>query len=181
MGCSGRSVSPLAAERSLGPSAPPPTPHLSAVVQNKHLAVLKGGHGAGVHIEVGVCMAEIQQMIKQNSWLECRFGQAAETREPPTADSGVAAAPVACMPKAPIGCRSACQARAASLPILMEVTLWPHAFSSTPMLLAVMPLPSPLTTPPAHGAQCEHVSPAGLSPAAELENNQGASLLPSRT
>lgn len=34
-------------------------------------------------------------------------------------------------------------------PILMEVTRWPHALSSTPMLLAVTPLPSPLTTPPA--------------------------------
>ena len=37
-------------------------------------------------------------------------------------------------------------ARAA--PILMDVTLLPHAFSSTPMLLAVTPFPSPLTTPP---------------------------------
>jgi len=30
----------------------------------------------------------------------------------------------------------------------MDVTLLPHAFSSTPMLLAVTPFPSPLTTPP---------------------------------
>jgi hypothetical protein len=30
----------------------------------------------------------------------------------------------------------------------MDVTRWPHAFKSTPMLEAVTPLPSPLTTPP---------------------------------
>ena len=33
-------------------------------------------------------------------------------------------------------------------PILMDVTLWPHAFKMTPMLLAVTPFPNPLTTPP---------------------------------
>ena len=33
-------------------------------------------------------------------------------------------------------------------PILMDVTLWPHAFEMTPMLLAVTPFPNPLTTPP---------------------------------
>ena len=30
----------------------------------------------------------------------------------------------------------------------MEVTRWPQCFKMTPMLLAVTPLPSPLTTPP---------------------------------
>jgi hypothetical protein len=30
----------------------------------------------------------------------------------------------------------------------MDVTRYPHPFNSTPMLLAVTPLPSPLTTPP---------------------------------
>jgi hypothetical protein len=34
------------------------------------------------------------------------------------------------------------------LPILMEVTRRPQDWSTTPMLLAVTPLPSPLTTPP---------------------------------
>lgn len=33
-------------------------------------------------------------------------------------------------------------------PILMEVTRRPQALRTTPMLLAVTPLPSPLTTPP---------------------------------
>lgn len=33
-------------------------------------------------------------------------------------------------------------------PILIDVTRWPHAFKTTPMLLAVTPFPSPLTTPP---------------------------------
>lgn len=33
-------------------------------------------------------------------------------------------------------------------PILMEVTRRPQAMSRTPMLLAVTPFPSPLTTPP---------------------------------
>ena len=37
---------------------------------------------------------------------------------------------------------------AAGLPILMEVTRRPQALSRTPMLLAVTPFPSPLTTPP---------------------------------
>jgi len=34
------------------------------------------------------------------------------------------------------------------VPILMEVTRRPHAWRSTPMLLAVTPFPRPLTTPP---------------------------------
>ncbi len=34
------------------------------------------------------------------------------------------------------------------LPILMDVTRCPHALRITPMLLAVTPLPKPLTTPP---------------------------------
>lgn len=33
-------------------------------------------------------------------------------------------------------------------PIFMDVTLCPHAFKTTPMLLAVTPFPNPLTTPP---------------------------------
>lgn len=36
----------------------------------------------------------------------------------------------------------------ACIPIFMEVTRWPQCFKMTPMLLAVTPLPSPLTTPP---------------------------------
>lgn len=42
----------------------------------------------------------------------------------------------------------AAAAAAAGLPILMEVTRKPQDLSRTPMLLAVTPFPSPLTTPP---------------------------------
>jgi hypothetical protein len=51
--------------------------------------------------------------------------------------------------------QAACPSTAAALPpsvlrppILMEVTRSPQFFKSTPILLAVTPFPSPLTTPP---------------------------------
>lgn len=67
-----------------------------------------------------------------------------------------------CVPAASSGTLQACQRAAfaqpppvfpghwqqASPPPPTEVTRWPHAFSSTPMLEAVTPFPRPLTTPP---------------------------------
>ena len=108
------------------PTRAPTPPHLATVVQHKHLAVLKRRHGPRVHIEVGVCARVAGQQC------QCLPGHMGAPRARERRQAMRSLAP----PARP--------------PILMDVTRCPQAFSSTPMLEAVTPLPSPLTTPPAH-------------------------------
>lgn len=130
-------------------TSPPTTlAHLAAIVKHKYLAMLKGRHGAGVHIEVRVCVAAIQE---EQGLRQPRAPLVAGRRPPDAARAamhvgsgwgwGAARTWTA-------GCRCS------DPPILIDVTLCPHALSSTPMDEAVTPLPRPLTTPPAYHARC---------------------------
>ena len=140
-------------------------PHLAAVVQHKHLAVLKRRHGAGVHIEVRV---DLQQGCPRRP----RERQKAAARQRgqralPPAAGGQA---MTCIGgRRRLAARGGCSRHPAPL-ALMLVTLWPHALSSTPMEEAVTPLPSPLTTPPAPAREGQ--ASAGRGRAAQASRPQ---------